>query len=85
MQREEKIPPEIAVEMRSTFYDALTEREIEVLREVAAGNANKIVADHLAISEEIVKAHMRENSLEARSERSHARGNNMLKRGIIDI
>jgi len=39
--------------------DALTPREIEILREVAAGNANKIVADNLYISEETVRTHMR--------------------------
>ena len=38
--------------------DALTDREIEVLRLVAAGNSNKIVADHLAIPEETVKGHV---------------------------
>src|SRR5215510_5057973 len=55
-----RIPPEIAVEMAQHHTDdALTEREIEVLREVAAGNANKMVAQILNISEETVKAHMR--------------------------
>src|SRR5262249_58547146 len=40
-----KIPPEIAVEMAEHHTDdALSEREIEVLRQVAGGNANKIVA-----------------------------------------
>src|SRR5262249_50644528 len=53
-----KIPAEIAVEMAEHHADdALTEREIEVLRLVAAGNANKRVADVLGISEETVKAH----------------------------
>ncbi len=55
-----RIPPEIAAEMVEHYKDdALTEREIEVLRLVAAGNANKMVADRLTISEETVKAHMR--------------------------
>src|SRR5439155_26547536 len=40
-----RITPEIAVEMAEHHSDdALTAREIEVLREVAAGNANKLVA-----------------------------------------
>ena len=81
-----RIPPEIAVEMAEHHSDdALTEREIEVLREVAAGNANKIVADHLAISEETVKAHMRNilSKLSA-NDRTHA-VTIALKRGIIDI
>ena len=33
--------------------------ELEVLVEVAAGNANKVIATHLAVSEDTVKAHMR--------------------------
>jgi DNA-binding NarL/FixJ family response regulator len=80
------IPPEIAVEMVEHYREgALTEREIEVLREVAAGNANKIVADHLAISEETVRSHMRSifSKLGA-NDRTHA-VTIALKRGIIDI
>jgi len=81
-----RIPPEIAIEMAEHHSDdALTVREIEVLREVAAGNANKIVADHLTISEETVKAHMRSilSKLGA-NDRTHA-VTIALKRGIIDI
>ena len=65
--------------------DALTEREIDVLRQVAAGNANKIIADHLEISEETVKAHMRKilSKLGA-NDRTHAVAI-ALKRGIIEI
>lgn len=80
------IPPEIAVEMAEHHSDdALTEREIEVLREVAAGNANKVVALHLAVSEETVKAHMKNilSKLGA-NDRTHA-VTIALKRGIIDI
>jgi ligand-binding sensor domain-containing protein len=36
--------------------DALTERELDVLMSVAAGNSNKIVADKLSISEEPSRA-----------------------------
>src|SRR5262245_10562478 len=43
-----RIPADVAVEMVEHFKDdALTERELEVLRLVAAGNANKMVADRL--------------------------------------
>jgi DNA-binding NarL/FixJ family response regulator len=80
------IPPEIAVEMAVHHADdALTEREVEVLREVAAGNANKMVAQRLAISEETVKAHMKNilSKLGA-NDRTHA-VTIALKRGIIDI
>src|SRR5262249_57684408 len=84
--RASKIPPEIAVEMAEHHADdALTEREIDVLRQVAAGNANKIIADHLEISEETVKAHMRKilSKLGA-NDRTHAVAI-ALKRGIIEI
>ena len=81
-----RIPPEIAVEMAEHHADdALTEREIDVLRQVASGNANKIIADHLEISEETVKAHMRKilSKLGA-NDRTHAVAI-ALKRGIIEI
>jgi len=81
-----RIPPEIAVEMAEHHADdALTEREIDVLRQVAAGNANKIIADHLEISEETVKAHMRKilSKLGA-NDRTHAVAI-AVKRGIIDL
>ncbi|HJT28351.1 MAG TPA: response regulator transcription factor [Pyrinomonadaceae bacterium] len=81
-----RIPSEIAIEMAQHHTDdALTEREIEVLREVAAGNANKMVAQLLNISEETVKAHMRSilSKLGA-NDRTHA-VTIALKRGIIEI
>ena len=81
-----KIPPEIAVEMAQHHSDdALTEREIQVLREVAAGNANKMVAQLLRVSEETVKAHMRSilSKLGA-NDRTHA-VTIAVKRGIIEI
>jgi len=81
-----RIPPEIAVEMAEHHTDdALTEREIEVLREVAEGNANKVVALRLAVSEETIKAHMRSilSKLGA-NDRTHA-VTIALKRGIIEI
>jgi len=83
---QKKIPPEIAIGMAEhSADDALTDREIEVLREVAAGNANKIVADNLAISEDTVKAHMRSilSKLGA-NDRTHA-VTIALKRGIMEL
>jgi DNA-binding NarL/FixJ family response regulator len=63
----------------------LTEREIEVLREVAAGNANKMVGQRLNISEETVKAHMKSilSKLGA-NDRTHA-VTIAVRRGIIEI
>ena len=81
-----RIPPEIAVEMAEHHADdKLTVREIEILQQVALGNANKIVAAHLSISEETVKTHMR--SVLAKlgaNDRTHA-VTIALKRGIIEI
>ena len=81
-----RIPPEIAIEMAEHHSDdALTEREIEVLRAVAAGNANKMVALRLDVSEETVKAHMKNilSKLGA-NDRTHA-VTIALKRGIIEV
>ena len=51
------IPQKIAAELVDHYAeDDLSEREIEVLREVARGTSNKIIASHLSISEAIVKA-----------------------------
>lgn len=81
-----RIPPEIAREMAEHHIDdALTEREMEVLREVAAGNSNKIIADHLNISEQTVKTHMKIILAKlAANDRTHA-VTIALKRGIIEI
>lgn len=81
-----RIPPEIAVEMAEHHGDdALTVREIEVLREVAAGNANKRVAQLLNVTEETIKAHMKSilSKLGA-NDRTHA-VTIALRRGIIEI
>ena len=81
-----RIPTEIAVEIAEHHSDdALTEREIQVLRGVAAGNANKKVAQLLNVSEETIKAHMKSilSKLGA-NDRTHA-VTIALKRGIIEI
>jgi DNA-binding NarL/FixJ family response regulator len=81
-----KIPAEIATEIAEhQIDDALTDREVEVLRHVAGGKANKSVAAQLNITEETVKAHMR--SILAKlgaNDRTHA-AIIALKRGIIDL
>jgi DNA-binding NarL/FixJ family response regulator len=81
-----RVPPEIAVEMAEHHTDdALTEREIEVLREVAGGSSNKAAALRLSVSEETIKAHMRSIlSKLAANDRTHA-VTIALKRGIIEI
>src|ERR1700677_2142876 len=69
-----RIPAEIASELASHLTsDALSSREIEVLRMVGEGCSNKIVADRLVISEDTVKGHMRSilSKLNA-NDRTHA-------------
>lgn len=79
------IPPEVASGIAEHVTDdALTDREIEVLRRVAAGTSNKIIASQLAISEATVKSHMKSilSKLGA-NDRTHAVSIAM-KRGFID-
>jgi DNA-binding NarL/FixJ family response regulator len=80
------IPPAIAVEIAGhAADDAPSEREIEILRRVAAGKSNKLIAFELQISENTVKAHMRNILLKLEaSDRTHA-VMIALKRGILDI
>jgi DNA-binding NarL/FixJ family response regulator len=40
------------------YPDGLTQREAEVLREIAAGHSNRDIADRLSISEATVKTHV---------------------------
>lgn len=55
-----RIPPAIASQLAEHMSDEiLTEREVEVLREVAGGNKNKDIANKLFISEETVKVHVK--------------------------
>jgi len=55
-----RIPPELAARLAEHLGDeALTEREIEVLRHIAGGNRNREIADRLFISEETVKVHIK--------------------------
>jgi DNA-binding NarL/FixJ family response regulator len=80
-----RIPPEIANELAEHFaQDALTEREIQILRKVSAGSSNKIIAAELSISEATVKAHMKNilSKLGA-SDRTHA-VTMAMKRGFLD-
>lgn len=54
------IAPEISQEIASFVSESpLTEREIEVLRHVARGRSNKVIAGFLCLSEDTVKGHVR--------------------------
>ena len=65
--------------------DQLTGSEVEVLRLIAAGNANKQIADRLSITEETVKGRVKNilSKLNA-NDRTHA-ATIGLKRGIIEL
>jgi DNA-binding NarL/FixJ family response regulator len=81
-----RIPAEIAMGIAEHHSsDTLTARELEVLTLVAAGNANKIVASQLGVSEETVKGHMKSilGKLNA-NDRTHA-VTIALKRGILQL
>jgi DNA-binding NarL/FixJ family response regulator len=55
-----RIPAEIATVIAEHAGDeALTARELDVLRQVAAGRSNKAIATDLRISESTVKAHLK--------------------------
>ena len=81
-----RIPPEIASQLLEHFSDeVLTEREIEVLKQVAEGNRNREIAERLFISEETVKVHIKHimEKLGA-SDRTQAVSIG-LRRGIIQL
>jgi len=83
---QKRIPAEIAAELADhVAEDELTSREIDVLRLVAGGNANKEIAAQLSIAEETVKSHMTNilSKLGA-NDRTHA-VTMAVKRGIIEL
>lgn len=68
------IPQQIAAELAEHYEtDDLSAREVEVLKAVAEGKSNKIIADDLGITEATVKAHMKSILLKLKaSDRTHA-------------
>jgi DNA-binding NarL/FixJ family response regulator len=83
---QKRIPSEIAAELAEHVADDnLTPREIDVLRLIAAGNSNKLIADQLSLSEATVKGHVTNilSKLGA-NDRAHAVTIG-LRRGIIDL
>ena len=81
-----RIPPEIAAELADhAADDQLSSREIDVLRLIGAGNANKQIADKLSIGETTVKNHI-SNILSklGANDRAHA-VTIALQRGIIEL
>lgn len=80
------LSPEASYELaQHSTDDLLTPAEIAVLRLIAAGNANKQIADQLSVSEETVKSRVKNilSKLGA-NDRTHAVTIG-LKRGILDL
>ena len=83
---QKRVSSEVAAEIAEHSTDhALTPREVDVLRLVAKGNANKEIAAQLSLTEETVKSHIRNilAKLDA-NDRTHAVAIGV-KRGIIDL
>ena len=80
------VSPAVAAQMAChTADDALSDREIEVLKLIAVGNSNKIVGARLSITEETVKGHVRSILSKLGAEdRTHA-VTLALSRGIIQL
>jgi DNA-binding NarL/FixJ family response regulator len=81
-----RIGQDVAAELADhATDDALSPREVEVLRLVAHGNSNKRIADQLSLSEDTVKGHVKNilSKLGA-NDRTHAVTLG-LKRGIISL
>jgi DNA-binding NarL/FixJ family response regulator len=81
-----RVLPEVAAELAEHATDgALSSREIEVLRLISGGNANKEIAARLSITEETVKGHVKNILAKLNAnDRTHAVTIG-LKRGIIDL
>jgi DNA-binding NarL/FixJ family response regulator len=83
---QKRLSAEVAAEIAEhATNDALTPREVDVLRLLAKGNANKEIGAQLSLTEETVKSHIR--SILAKlgaNDRTHALAIG-LKRGIIHL
>jgi DNA-binding NarL/FixJ family response regulator len=79
------MPSEVAQELaRHTLDEPLSDRELAVLRGVAAGNTNRAVADELFLAEDTIKAHLKKifSKLSARDRTDAVMI--AIRRGIID-
>ncbi len=83
---QKRLSSEVAAEIAEhATDDALTPREVDVLRLVAGGNANKEIAAQLSLTEETVKGHIRNILAKlGAKDRTHAVALG-LKRGIIEL
>jgi len=83
---QKRLAPEIAAEVAEhAIDDGLTPREIEVLRLISGGNANKEIAAQLSLTEETVKGHVKNILAKlGAKDRTHAVTIG-LKRGIFEL
>jgi DNA-binding NarL/FixJ family response regulator len=83
---QKRLSAEIAAEIAEhSSDDVLTPREIDVLRLIATGNANKEIAAKLSLTEETIKGHVKNILAKLGvNDRTHAVTIG-LKRGIIDL
>ena len=80
------VPAEIAAGLAEHFDDeALSEREIEVLRHVAAGNRNRDIGEKLYIAEETVKVHLKHIMTKLRANDRTEAVAIAVRRGIIEL
>ncbi len=81
-----RIPPVIAQQLAlHAGDDALTAREIEVLRGVAKGQANKIIGNDLNIAEHTVKNHIKSILSKLGADDRTGAAMMALRRGYIDL
>lgn len=81
-----RIPPEIARELGEHIVDdQLSDREVDVLRLIATGTSNKIIAAELSLAETTVKTHVQNILFKlGANDRTHA-VTIALKRGYIEL
>ena len=83
---QKRIPPEVARQLAEHATDEeLSLRQVEILKMIAEGKPNKLIADQLEIGEATVKSHVT-NILSrlGANDRTHA-VTIALRRGIIDL
>ena len=83
---QKRLAPEIASEVAEhATDDGLTPREVDVLRLIAGGNANKEIAAQLSLTEETVKGHVKNILAKlGAKDRTHAVTIG-IKRGIFEL
>jgi len=80
------VPPEIAAGLAEHIGDEnLSDREVEVLRHVAAGNRNRDIAQRLFIAEETVKVHLKHIMTKLRANDRTESVAIAARRGIIQL